>query len=112
MHAHMPARTHARTHASYARTGQALRALFPEWQTLWEEGSRSSPAPLPGQDVEEEQMTQEAQETQEREKEREDGKNDAHVPLDARLPVQFIRDGIESEEAHDDSDASAEWEHV
>jgi hypothetical protein len=53
---------------------------------------------LPDQDVEEEQMTQEAQETQEREEEREDGKNEGR--------------GIESKETHEDSDASAEWEHV
>ena len=72
--------------------------MFPEWQTLWEECSLSSPAPLPDQDVEEEQMTQEAQETQEREEEREYGKNEGH--------------GIESEETREDSDASAEWEHV
>ena len=100
---HLPTHppTHPPTHASSARTGQALRALFPEWQTLWEEGSCSSPAPLPGQDVEEEQMTQVAQETHEREEGRDDGKNEGR--------------GIESEETREtleDSDASAEWEHV
>lgn len=99
------ARTYART-----RNQQALRALFPEWQTLWGDTSCSScsstascspTAPLPGP-VREAAQTHAAQEVHDNEEEQEGGGQER----EEEGPHDNTGEGNRIDE---DSD---EWEHV